>query len=163
MDAGSAAAAEVEAATYQVDGEARRTTEIEVDDETLRWVETTLIAARTSVAQHFAMTLSGNEGAAFLRYRTGDFYGAHRDSLGPGSPFVRRVTVVVFLNSGMDRGGAAGFSGGALRLYEGSAPDGGWIDLLPRCGTLAAFPSDIVHEVLPITAGVRDVVADRLY
>jgi predicted 2-oxoglutarate/Fe(II)-dependent dioxygenase YbiX len=30
-------------------------------------------------------------------------------------------------------------------------------------GTLVAFASDVLHEVLPVTAGIRDVVVDWFY
>jgi predicted 2-oxoglutarate/Fe(II)-dependent dioxygenase YbiX len=55
--------------------------------------------------------------------------------------------------------------GGSLRLYAGShgpAPSAA-LDIAPRAGMLVAFPSDIPHEVLPVTAGVRDAIVDWFY
>ncbi|TMG81164.1 MAG: 2OG-Fe(II) oxygenase, partial [Betaproteobacteria bacterium] len=60
---------------------------------------------------------------------------------------------VVFLTSA-----GGGCEGGSLRLYT---PDA--LDIAPRAGMLVAFPSDIPHEVLPVTAGVRDAVVDWFY
>jgi predicted 2-oxoglutarate/Fe(II)-dependent dioxygenase YbiX len=45
-----------------------------------------------------------------------------------------------------------------LRLYT---PDA--VDVVPRAGTLVAFPSDTPHEVLPVTGGVRDAIVDWFY
>ena len=56
------------------------------------------------------------------------------------------MTVSVSLN-------AQAFSGGALRLYQGEA--GRHITVAPRAGRFVAFPSRMVHEVTPLTAGTR--------
>jgi predicted 2-oxoglutarate/Fe(II)-dependent dioxygenase YbiX len=37
------------------------------------------------------------------------------------------------------------------------------IDLAPVEGTLIAFPATWLHEVLPVTAGVRDAIVDWFY
>jgi predicted 2-oxoglutarate/Fe(II)-dependent dioxygenase YbiX len=34
---------------------------------------------------------------------------------------------------------------------------------VPRAGTLVAFPSDVPHEVLPVTSGLRDAVVDWFF
>jgi predicted 2-oxoglutarate/Fe(II)-dependent dioxygenase YbiX len=61
--------------------------------------------------------------------------------------------VVVFLTTAGEE-----CEGGSLRLYEPEA-----VDVVPRAGMLVAFPSDTPHEVLPVTAGVRDAIVDWFY
>jgi predicted 2-oxoglutarate/Fe(II)-dependent dioxygenase YbiX len=58
-----------------------------------------------------------------------------------------------------------GCEGGSLRLYGGSygAAASEALDIPPRAGMLVAFPSDLPHEVLPVTAGIRDAVVDWFY
>jgi predicted 2-oxoglutarate/Fe(II)-dependent dioxygenase YbiX len=55
--------------------------------------------------------------------------------------------------------------GGALRLYGLADPGDPAVpfDIVPAAGTLVAFPSDVLHEVLPVTAGVRDAIVDWFY
>jgi predicted 2-oxoglutarate/Fe(II)-dependent dioxygenase YbiX len=48
--------------------------------------------------------------------------------------------------------------GGVLRIYH---PDP--FDIAPKAGTLVAFPSEVPHEVLPVTSGVRDVVVNWFF
>jgi predicted 2-oxoglutarate/Fe(II)-dependent dioxygenase YbiX len=45
-----------------------------------------------------------------------------------------------------------------LRLYEPESRD-----IVPRAGTLVAFPSDVPHEVLHVTSGLRDAVVDWFF
>ena len=44
-----------------------------------------------------------------------------------------------------------------------ATPRGSPRDIHPRAGTLVAFLSSTLHEVTPVTAGVRDTVVDWLY
>jgi predicted 2-oxoglutarate/Fe(II)-dependent dioxygenase YbiX len=37
------------------------------------------------------------------------------------------------------------------------------LDVVPVAGTLVAFPSHVLHEVLPVTAGIRDAIVDWFY
>jgi len=37
------------------------------------------------------------------------------------------------------------------------------VDIAPRAGLFVAFPSETAHEVLPVTAGVRDAIVDWFY
>jgi len=50
------------------------------------------------------------------------------------------------------------YEGGALRIYQPEP-----LDITPKAGTLVAFRSDMPHEVLTVTAGVRDVVVDWFF
>jgi SM-20-related protein len=152
MDAGDAEDAEVLTDGIIVDGAVRRTSSIEVDEQTLSVVEQALDAARPRIAAFFGRALIKREGSGFLRYPRGGFYRPHRDRADiPEWPDAarRRVTLVAFLNDD--------FTGGALRLIpEVGSPR----DITPRAGTLVAFDADTLHEVLPVAGGTRDTVVD---
>ncbi len=148
MDAGLVEAAEVLDEDIEAQDDVRRAESIDVDDRILEDVERRLDEARARVGQFFALPLTGREGAGFLRYGPGGFYRPHRDraivATWPGAA-LRRVTAVVFLNSGE-------FTGGLLRV--GGQP------ITPEAGMLAAFLAETIHEVTPVRGGVRDTVVD---
>jgi predicted 2-oxoglutarate/Fe(II)-dependent dioxygenase YbiX len=135
---------------YVVDESVRRTFEAEVEPQIVGEVEESIAVVRPRVAAFYSMTLTASEGPAFLRYPTGGFYRAHRDYLpGGGEEFPRRISVVLFVTT---------CEGGALRICDPSVAD-----IQPVAGTLVAFPATWLHEVLPVTAGVRDAVVDWFY
>ena len=148
MDAGLIEAAEVLEDSIEEADHVRRAASIEVAAPVIDDVEQRLDAVRGRVAAYFGVTLTGREGAGFLRYRPGGFYLPHRDRASvaswPGAAR-RRITVVVFLNS-------SEFRGGLLRV--------GGRAIMPEAGTMAAFASDTLHEVTPVEGGVRDTVVD---
>ena len=136
--------------TIQPDREVRRATSIEVDPETLENVEGRLDAHRDTIAAFFGVTLVGREGVGFLRYGPGGFYRPHRDRADlPSWPGAARraVAIVIFLNDE--------FTGGTLRVLDDEP-----IDVLPRAGSLVAFPATALHEVVPVRTGTRDVIVD---
>ena len=113
MDRGAAEPAEILHDGMALDADARRASSIEVDPTTLAVVEERFDAARSSLSARCGVTLSGREGAGFIRYSDGGFYGPHRDQgHDPQWPAAaqRRIAVVVFLNSGV-------FTGGELVIY----------------------------------------------
>ena len=154
MDSGVASPAEIYEDDYRVDQDARRAFEVDVADDIIDEVQRALDRIRPEVSQFFGIALGGDEGPGFLRYLAGGFYRRHRDVLsGSGEDFPRRISVVMFLTSAGER-----CEGGALRIYQ---PDP--FDIAPTAGTLVAFPSDVLHEVLPVTSGIRDVVVDWFF
>lgn len=154
MDRGESTPAEVRANGFVVDRQVRRTLDVEVDSTTVAEVEHSIASVCERVARFFGLSLSGDEGPGFLRYPAGGFYRRHRDVLSDsGEDFPRRISVVMFLTSAGEM-----CEGGALRIYQ---PDP--FDIAPKAGTLVAFPSDVPHEVLPVTSGVRDVVVDWFF
>ena len=154
MDRGEATAAEVHADGFIVDRQVRRTLEVEVDSATIAEVERSLGGVCQRVARFFGTQLSGDEGAGFLRYGAGGFYRRHCDVLSDSADdFPRRISVVMFLTSAGER-----CEGGTLRIYQPEP-----FDIAPKAGTLVAFRSEVPHEVLPVTAGVRDVVVDWFF
>jgi predicted 2-oxoglutarate/Fe(II)-dependent dioxygenase YbiX len=131
----------------------RRTSMIDVDEETIAFVEAAFDGCRDTVAAFHQVTVTDREGAGFLRYDAGGYYRAHRDratlDVWPGAAR-RRVALVLFLNDDFD--------GGALRLLR--AGGGRPLTIKPRAGTLVAFDAATLHEVLPVTSGVRETVVD---
>ena len=165
MDRGVDSPAEIWTDGYQVDERVRRAIDVEVDPATVAEVEHALADARPRIADFFGMPLIGQEGPGFLRYPCGGHYRLHCDTAPQWSgEFLRRISVVLFLSSAGKGDGAAG-EGGSLRLH--SWPDGHEkslpLDIPPVIGTLVAFPSTIPHEVLLVTAGIRDAVVDWFY
>ena len=124
-------------------------------------------ALRSDLAAHFRMTLNGHEGPTLLMYQPGGFYEPHVDrSRSDGlqiAPVCRRVSAIVFLNAMRTPPGPDDYSGGALTFY-GLVDDPAWkrigFALEPEPGLLIAFPSDVVHEVPPVTAGDRYTIVD---
>jgi predicted 2-oxoglutarate/Fe(II)-dependent dioxygenase YbiX len=116
-------------------------------------------ALQPHLERHFGQVLRGHEGPALLMYPPGGFYESHVDSdaAATSHPDVRsrRISVVAFINSN--------YSGGALTFY-GLVDDAAWrqygFALDPEPGTLVAFPSDLRHEVTPVTAGHRYTLVD---
>ena len=154
MDRGQSSPAEIHADGFVVDSQARRTLEVEVDSTTVAEVERSIASVSERVSRFFGIPLAGDEGPGFLRYPAGGFYRRHRDVLSDSDEdFPRRISVVMFLTSAGER-----CEGGALRIYQ---PDP--FDIAPKAGMLVAFPSDLPHEVLPVTSGVRDVVVDWFF
>ncbi len=157
MDSGRAASAEVYVDGYVVDERVRRAFDVDVDPAIVDEVERALDAVRGDVSRFFDTALTTMEGPGFLRYPPGGFYRAHRDRLDAereeGLP--RRVSAVLFLTC---------CEGGALRLHGVDAAGQPIIaDIPPAAGTLVAFRSDVLHEVLPVIAGVRDAIVDWFY
>lgn len=120
------------------------------------------------IGEHFRMPLKGCEGPSFLVYRAGGFYRPHRDRASGDEDRAavaraRRVSVVVFLNAMSPDPGPGEYAGGALTFY-GVVNDPGWRDygfaLDPTPGLLVAFPSDVLHEVMPVLTGERYTVVD---
>ena len=154
MDRGRGTIAEIYADGYRVDENARRAFDVDVEPDIVEEVQRNIDAVRLQAAEFFGIMLSGEEGPGFLRYECGGFYRLHCDiAAGFGDSFPRRISIVVFLTSA-----GCGCEGGSLRLYTPEA-----LDIAPRAGMLVAFPSDIPHEVLPVTAGVRDAIVDWFY
>ncbi len=165
MDGDVAEAAEMLGETIDLDQSARRASLIEVEEDTLAFLEERLESARPEAARFFGVTLRGREGPGILRYPPGGFFGPHRDRGDvPAWPDAarRQVALVLFLSTSRDAAPLGTFSGGVLRLF---ADDGNLssIDVIPTAGTLVAFPATTLHEVTAVRDGVRDTVVDWFY
>src|SRR3954462_8719265 len=114
MDRGRRSAAEVVDGDYRVDVEARRASEVEMEDEALADVDATVRSACAQVARFFSLPLSHNEGPSLLRYDPGGFCGPHAARLRLASRrWPRRISVVLFLTTAVDG------DGGTLPVYSG--------------------------------------------
>jgi predicted 2-oxoglutarate/Fe(II)-dependent dioxygenase YbiX len=160
MDAGAG-----EQAHVLNDGGGRFAIDVDVSDDVIDFVESRLDAQGDRIAAFFRMTLRGREGAGFLRYEAGGFYGAHVDRAEmPSWPDAARraLTIVLFLNSSREVDATGDFSGGCLRVFPGGLAESP-VGIVPKAGTLVAFPSSTPHEVTPVVAGCRDAVVDWFY
>ena len=154
MDRARRTPAEIYADGYRVDRSTRRAFDVEISEDLLGEVQRAIDSIRPEAAHFFDLPLSGDEGPGFIRYTSGGFYRRHRD-VAPGcdEEFPRRISVILAMSSAGEE-----CDGGALRVYRPEP-----FDIVPRAGTLVAFPSHMPHEVLPVTKGVRDVVVDWFY
>jgi predicted 2-oxoglutarate/Fe(II)-dependent dioxygenase YbiX len=166
--AGRSTPAEIYDEGYRVDPAVRRTFDVDVTASVVSRVEQLFAAARDGIGDAFGVTLRGAEGPGFLRYPAGGFYRAHQDALGDADGrFPRLLSVVLFLTGSTDVMTPVALAdaciGGALRLHDSSGFASEPVDVAPARGMLVVFPSHLVHEVLPVTAGVRDVIVDWFY
>jgi predicted 2-oxoglutarate/Fe(II)-dependent dioxygenase YbiX len=163
MDAGVPDPAEVLGAGVSALDQVRRAEMVDVGPDVLALVEARLDQERDRIARHLGVTLEDREGTGFVRYRAGGFYRTHVDwSDSPAWPDAarRRVAAVVFLNTSRAWDPNGEFLGGVLRLLP---DDGEAEDIVPRAGTLVAFPATMLHEVTTVSNGVRDAAVDWFY
>ena len=156
--------------SYAVDQQTRRTNKTEVSDETSSLVSERLMSLRPDVAEVFGIEVSGVQRPQFLRYGEGDFFATHQDraSDGKGAPFERQrqVSAVIFLNDETEEARPDTYDGGALTLFGLLDSDDDRTVGLPvsgEAGALIGFPSEMLHEVTPITRGERFTVVSWFY
>lgn len=159
MDAGADEPAEVLDAGIQTRLDVRRASNVDIEPALIGDVERRLDAAREAVGAFFGVALTGREGASFIRYPDGGFYKPHLDrgviAEWPAAA-VRRIAVVLFLNSSRAADPAGDFDGGCLQLHVGEEP----LDVHPLAGLLVAFRTDVLHQVTLVAGGVRDTIVD---
>ncbi len=160
MTVGDSGPAEIVEDGLTIDETVRRAFDVTVAADALTSIEEALRRVRPAIAAFFGLPLTGSVGVTCLRYVEGGRYLRHQDrDPTPGSGTDdRRVSVIVWLNSGESETAAGDFSGGALRLFEPGHHAAR--EVIPVAGTLVAFPSEWAHEVTPVTRGIRDVVVD---
>ena len=166
----SAATVREEGSEYGVDEGRRKTRWAEVSSEASALVTARLDELRPRIAATFGFEPSGLQPPQFLVYREGDFFRRHSDSNRDegAAQFARerRVSAIVFLNGESAEPSPDAYGGGALTLY-GLMDDGrgGAIGLpaTAQTGALLAFPSELVHEVTPVTHGERYTVVSWFY
>ena len=143
-----------------VDENVRKTLSANVEESTATFVWERLRQLKPKIENHFHLSLSGLEMPHFLNYQQGAFYKAHRDSNPQSLPSVshRRISVVIFLNGSSSEPLPSCYGGGALKLYGlVSGPE--WekcgLPVEAEPGLLVGFPSEMLHEVEPVTFGQR--------
>ena len=127
-------------------------------------VKTRLLEVKPSLEEHFRVPLTDCQGPNFLRYDENAFYKLHRDADSEAPPDIvhRKVSAVIFLNANSKEPSSDGYAGGALTFY-GLLPGPQWekcaFSFEAPAGLLIAFPSNIAHEVQPVTSGQRFTIA----
>jgi SM-20-related protein len=127
-------------------------------------VKTRLLEVKPRLEEHFRVPLTGCQGPDFLRYNENAFYKLHRDVDPEAPPGIihRKVSAVIFLNATSRDQAADGYTGGALTFYS-LLPGPQWekcaFSLEAPAGLLIAFPSNMPHEVQPVTSGQRFTIA----
>jgi PKHD-type hydroxylase len=103
-------------------------------------------AVETINASFFQYDLLGMETLQFASYDSnGSHFDKHVDN-GLSTPVIRKLTFSIQLSD------ENSYTGGDLILYAGNTPT-----VLPRTrGVVSFFPSWTLHEVTPITSGVRN-------
>ena len=158
-----------EATVYDGDDEeklkqdVRRTLRAHVRADAADFVRHHLTAIQPTLVEHFKTELSAFREPQFLVYRAGDFFSAHRDASPDDPPNVRirKVSLVIFLNSERAEPGADSFSGGSLvfyDLFDDPRLRKRGVPLHGEEGLLVAFPSDRVHRVSPVSGGERHTI-----
>jgi SM-20-related protein len=166
----SAATVREEGSEYGVDEGKRKTRWAEVSPEASGLVVDRLRRLLPDVAQRFGVDVGAVQHPQFLIYREGDFFRRHRDSNpdARAAKFARerRVSAVAFLNSESAEPEPDTYGGGALTLY-GLMDDGAGgaigLPVTGETGSLIAFPSDMLHEVTPVSHGERYTVVSWFY
>lgn len=140
----------------------RKTTSFHPSDETLTQIHERLLAQQKALEAHFGLSLNDCEQPQFLRYKLGDFFVRHQDGNTEQLEFdhlrIRRISLIVFLNSHAAEPEENCYSGGALNFYDkdNMPPDGPEaFPLLGETGMLVAFTAETMHEVAPVTSGER--------
>lgn len=124
-------------------------------------VQGTLETLRPRIDRFFGRPSTAIESLQFLVYDEGAFFLPHVDTGAapelPSHVRLRATSIVLFVSDD--------HRGGELVLY-GLFPDPRareiGIPVASERGTLIAFPSELLHEVQPVTAGVRCTVATWL-
>jgi len=165
MDAGPLCAATLrEPGRGDIAAEHRRRADyLAKSSETQALVARRLTAITADLAAHFDVWLSGPQPPQFLRYSRGCYFRPHQDrSDDPGHAAdirSRRITAVLFLNGQTPLPSDGSYCGGDLRLFRADDHPDPTLCIAGETGMLVAFASAVVHEVRPVTWGVRRTVA----
>lgn len=138
----------------------RKTQLLSPSNECLQTIQSALKGLKPKLESFFQLQLTQKENPQFLRYQQGDFFIAHTDAdLNPESPDYqkRKISVVCFLNNEIDSPqlNQENYHQGELVLYGLLKAEKAGIPIHGQSGLALAFPSDLMHEVNPVTAGER--------
>lgn len=147
-----------------LDESRRRVLCVSVEKSLANLVKTRLLRVKPGIEAHFRLPLTDCQGPNFLRYDVNAFYKCHRDADFDAPPDVihRKISAVIFLNASSKEAAADGYTGGELTFY-GLLPGAQWekcaFSFEAAAGLLIAFPSNMAHEVQPVTSGQRFTIA----
>lgn len=148
---------------FGVNPESRLSTIATLSDAAEEFVSDRLSRVMTQLEQRYACEVSHMSAVTALIYGRGGHFAAHSDGGVDEDPppeiARRRVSLVVTLNDGASA--HPDFTGGELRFYPGCAPGATpgpaaeIVSVRSEPGLLIAFPSPMVHQVMPVAAGWR--------
>ncbi|MDX6612880.1 MAG: SM-20-related protein [Blastocatellia bacterium] len=152
----------IEGSDERIHETVRKTTSFHPDAETISRIHDQLLQQKAPLEEYFRRRLIDCEPPQFLHYREGDFFVRHQDGNTEQLEFdhlkIRRISIVVFLNSFSAEAKAGTFCGGQLNFYDqdDKAAAEPWVfSLKGEAGLLVAFPADTFHEVMPVVRGER--------
>lgn len=107
--------------------------------------------------RHYSVSLSQCNRPRLLVYGEGDFFHTHSDRGGDGAPAEvrdRQVSAVMFLDS------ADSFGGGELTFHRWDRDSDEALSEVVSAepGLMVTFLSDVLHEVTPVSWGVRRTI-----
>jgi SM-20-related protein len=148
-----------------VDEDLRRAGISKVPADSKSLIKSRLSDLQPRLESHFNLALKNFERPQFLIYSQGGFCTHHRDSTdNPEADEylkMRKVSVVIFLNSETEEARQGAYAGGKLTFYS-LMKDPLWkscgLPLIGEEGLLIAFRSDVMHEVTPVTCGARHTI-----
>jgi predicted 2-oxoglutarate/Fe(II)-dependent dioxygenase YbiX len=148
---------------FGVNPESRLSTIATLSGATEEFVMDRLWGVMAQLEERYACEVSHLSAVTALIYGRGGHFAAHSDGGVDENPppeiARRRVSVVVALNDGASA--SPDFTGGDLRFYPHCAPGAApgpadeVIAVRSRPGLLIAFPSPMVHQVMPVAEGCR--------
>lgn len=143
-----------------VDQRVRRASRVNPTEATIGYLKQRLLDFKTTVEQHFQLSLVDCEEPQFVRYDIGDFFVAHQDGntglIRLKSDAERKISIVIFLNRQTSEPMPDSYCGGSLRFSDYRAEEQYKEFSLPvETGLLVAFRAETTHEVTPVTAGER--------
>ncbi len=148
---------------FGVDPESRLSTIATLSDATEEFVQGRLWDVMTQLEERYACEVSHMSAVTALIYGRGGHFAAHSDGGVDEDPppeiARRRVSLVVALNDGASA--HPDFTGGELRFYPQCAPGAApgpheaVFAVRSEPGLLVAFPSPMVHQVMPVLEGCR--------
>jgi SM-20-related protein len=142
----------------------RKVLSVSVEKPLANLVKTRLLEVKPSLEEHFRVPLTKCQGPNFLKYDENAFYKLHKDADSDAPPDIihRKVSAVIFLNASSKEPSSDGYTGGELTFY-GLLPGARWekcaFSFEAAAGLLIAFPSNMAHEVQPVTSGQRFTIA----
>lgn len=140
-----------------LDANFRKTRRILLQPEHFDEIGKSFLTIMPRIEEHFQLTLKGLQGIQFLQYGVGDYFHTHADEFEPPSDSSRKISLILFLNSG--------FQGGNVVLYQDAdrCRSGNGIHIVPQEGLLIAFSSYLLHEVQEILTGKRFSLVSWFY
>lgn len=156
--------------THRIDMAVRNVGQVKVSDSNRLMIKDRLSEVKPDLEAYFNVTLNGYETAEYLIYRPGSFYTPHRDVYPDENMSTddrqRRISVVIFLGDEVGAESEASWSGGQLMFY-GLMKDPPWdkcgLPIIGETGLMVAFPSELMHEVTPVTSGVRYTIVSWFF